>query len=282
MRTSNRARQEAITLRNTLTGNKAAQQLLKRLPLPTFVTRRVPPSGPHVVRLQDGLSFVYEADPCDIMARQVIWDDWSSWEITSRNALIPHFREARSVWDVGAYAGVYSMLACAVNPDLKVLAFEPVPRHASWLRANIAANRWEDRITVIDAAVSDHHGAVELTVVDDDITASGLGVAREGSVIQVAAVRLDEFEQTPDVIKIDIEGHEVAALSTVAEMLSDRQPVILTECLNQTSLQDMMDLLSPLGYVLFHLAEEGPAHVWRSFEVPGGNANFVALPSKDF
>jgi FkbM family methyltransferase len=167
-----------------------AMQRSQQLPLPDPVLRRIPPAGPHVVRLPGGSSFVYDADPSDVMARSVIWDDWSTWESTSRDALVSHLRKARLVWDVGAYAGVYSMLACAMNSDPKVVAFEPVPRHANWLRANIAANRWEDRITVVEAAVSDHHGAVELTIVEDDITASGLGVEREGTKTKVDTVRL--------------------------------------------------------------------------------------------
>ena len=54
--------------------------------------------------------------------------------------------------DIGAHIGSVGIGLAIDNPGLKVICVEPVPDNISILRANIAINNVEDRMTLIDAA----------------------------------------------------------------------------------------------------------------------------------
>jgi FkbM family methyltransferase len=276
-----RSRRILMSGRDAVTQRRVVQKLVLIAPVPKKTKRWVPPLGSFVLHAPDGEPFTYVAHREDVMARGIIWDDLATWERGTVVELCERFRSAQRFWDIGAYAGIYTLLACAVNPEISVVAVEPIPQHAKWLRANIAANGWTDRVQVVDAAISDSDGTVEMTVVDDDITASGIGVDRPGKAIQVPSLRLDQLGPAPDIIKIDVEGHEVRALSTGVQMLCDHHPILLAECLRSDALTSMLDFLAPLGYELRHLSATGSTPVENSFAVPASYANFLAVPSRE-
>ena len=60
--------------------------------------------------------------------------------------------------DIGAHIGGVAIGLAIDNPDLIVVAVEPVPDNARLLRLNVAANGLTDRVTVIEGAAG--HGAV--------------------------------------------------------------------------------------------------------------------------
>lgn len=55
--------------------------------------------------------------------------------------------------DVGAHIGAATVALLLDNPDLRVVAVEPVPPNAELLRTNLSANGLTDRCEVIEAAV---------------------------------------------------------------------------------------------------------------------------------
>ena len=56
--------------------------------------------------------------------------------------------------DVGAYLGGVAVALAMDNPELHVLAVEPVPSNVELLQRNVEANELTDRIRVIDGAVA--------------------------------------------------------------------------------------------------------------------------------
>lgn len=97
--------------------------------------------------------------------------------------------------DVGANQGLFTLIAAARNPDLRVYAFEPNPNVNALLRDNIAVNHWTDRVTVSSSAVSDIAGTVDFRVPESPYAAVGaidtVSRSRRGSVVELQAVRLD-------------------------------------------------------------------------------------------
>jgi FkbM family methyltransferase len=134
------------------------------------------------------------------------------------------------VLDVGANIGCYALLAARrVGPSGRVYAFEPDPRTCSFLEHNVRANGLTN-VTVLPKAASDIRGQRTLyqgrSAVD-----SGLSHSRDGpsvvSTTQVETVRIDEVlgGQPVDTVKLDIEGHEAAALRGMEDTLA-RSPDI--------------------------------------------------------
>src|SRR5260370_25530894 len=106
---------------------------------------------------------------------------------------------------MGLYALAFAGRVGAVG---RVTAFEPDPESASALKANISVNGWQDRVTIVRAAVGKTSGQVRFAA------ARGLESRIEtrpkicDSVITVPMVTLDEVLVSDRIglIKIDVEG----------------------------------------------------------------------------
>ena len=130
-----------------------------------------------------------------------------------------------TVVDVGANIGYYTVHAAhAVGSTGRVHAFEPDPRTAESLRANIVRNRLAN-VTVHECAVSAGSGSRELILSG---TASHSGLSRtmdETSIVgstTVQAVALDDVLDgaSVDVMKMDVEGEEPFALQGMERTLA--------------------------------------------------------------
>ncbi len=129
-------------------------------------------------------------------------------------------REGDVFVDLGAYVGGYSLLASRlVGPTGKVVAFEPDPAARRLLELNVAKNRTAN-VTVVPFAVGREPGTVRFVASGDSV-----GRIDPGGELEVRQVVLDDYCQEhdlrPNVMKVDIEGGEAAALegSTVAHNL---------------------------------------------------------------
>ncbi len=144
-------------------------------------------------------------------------------------------RPGATVVDVGAQFGYFSLVAArGVGPRGRVFAFEPVPANLELLRRNIEMNGLSAVVEVVQNAVSDRGGPVDMFVfaASDSHSIYRHPRASVREVIAVTCVTLDEFlEGRPvDLIKMDIEGHEPRALAGM-ERTIERSPglVLFTE-----------------------------------------------------
>ncbi len=139
--------------------------------------------------------------------------------------------------DVGANAGLMSLLACDVIGSAgRVIAFEPNPAVAELLRENVRHNH-ASNVQVVEAAVSDSAGILSLYVSPYDNTGKSSVSqenARSKKSVQVAAITLDSIVHQEaltrvDLIKIDVEGHEMSALKGARETLRVFHPTVIVE-----------------------------------------------------
>jgi len=135
--------------------------------------------------------------------------------------LIGSVKEPFSFLDIGANQGLYSLLATA-NPHCRhVWALEPVRHTHRLLQDNIAANGLADRITAIEAALSDRSGTATMAADPLHSGAASLehGSAGEGSsphdVRLIDHEALDALIASSEalVVKVDVEGHEKVAIT---------------------------------------------------------------------
>lgn len=191
-------------------------------------------------------------------------------------------------YDVGANVGyVTLLLARQVGRQGKVIAFEPFPQNVQRLKQNIAANAHLAPMEVMAAAVVDVSHPVTFLVGPSDDT----GRVADHSVAELPdernivteGIALDHlvFERgypPPQVIKIDIEGGEIAALNGMQRLLAEVHPLILLETHNQTCTETAWEILTHLGYQVCWMKKGYPT-LKRQADLPR-RAYLVAFPPK--
>ena len=139
-----------------------------------------------------------------------------------------HLREGMEAWNVGANIGVYALqLAHLVGAAGHVIAFEPNPAARAVLARNIARNSLEPRIEVVPSAVGSAPGTVDFfTSGTDGMGRAGRPNPRLSTTdrIEVPVTTLEAFAaargRVPDVVVMDIEGWEIAALEGARALLA--------------------------------------------------------------
>lgn len=146
------------------------------------------------------------------------------------------------VLDVGAYTGLYAILAAQRGAE--VIAFEPNPEVHSRLLENVRLNGV--RVTCYKQAVSDCTGEVSF------VGRPGVALTSAGKIVQGAgteAITIDDLcLEGVSAIKIDVEGHEENVIAGMLETLRKYHPLLITEALSEASLLAQQKLLQPLGY----------------------------------
>jgi FkbM family methyltransferase len=140
-------------------------------------------------------------------------------------------KDASVFFDVGANIGAYSIIGCLKSERLVAYAFEPVAENQQLLEKNIAAHDLGDRVLVEPYAASDRRGRTRIY-----LHASGthsINNIASDRTREIETVRIDELfagqEVRPDVIKIDVEGHEAAVISGAWETLTRDMPTLFVE-----------------------------------------------------
>jgi len=172
--------------------------------------------------------------------------------------------------DLGANIGYFSLLVASNSPSVKVISFEPVAGLFQKMNDNICLNNIKN-ISTINAAVGQTSGEKELFISGPD----NLGMSSfhhpenySGSKERVKVVALDDWFKTCgmpkiDIIKLDIEGSELAALKGMKELLEKQKPVLLVEVNPETlstfnlKPSDMYDYLKQLNFEGFLILENG-------------------------
>lgn len=209
------------------------------------------------------------------MQRRIFWMGYYSENIAYLlNTLL---KPEMTVLDIGANVGEITLLAAKrVGGKGKVFAFEPIDAIANQLKRNVKMNNFS-QVHVEQYALGD--------TVDGDrpIYAScgqkvkdkhnGLGslYGREGEIPlqKTHMTTLDTWLQTHiniqniDLIKIDIEGAELACLKGAKECLQQFKPKIIVEIQDFSAASagyrpaDILDFLSDFGYVFHRIGPHG-------------------------
>jgi FkbM family methyltransferase len=199
-------------------------------------------------------------------------------ESAVQEAMIRHLGPGGVLFDIGANVGFFSLLGSRlVGPAGSVYAFEPTPDNVAAIECNVALNSFQN-VTVIAKAVSSRPGHSRLYVVDDQSWSRLEEVGEHPlteRVIDVELVAIDDAVRDgklppPTVVKIDVEGAEVAVIEGMRETLRDHRPALICE-LHGTH-EEFVRAMSQHGYRLINL--EGTIPVQEE----GASAHALALP----
>lgn len=132
------------------------------------------------------------------------------------------------ILDVGANIGLYTLLLARLTGEAgHVFAFEPEPNLFSVLCENCAANNAVN-VTPFQCAAGDANGRATFQRATFNSGDNRLGGSKPGAQsIEVEVARLDEVlpVQTVQFIKLDVQGHELAALTGMQRVLASSPDV---------------------------------------------------------
>jgi FkbM family methyltransferase len=185
----------------------------------------------------------------------------------------PHFsgliastlRPGDTFGDLGAHAGYHSMMAArVVGPTGRVISVEPTPFICDFFREQLALNDLEN-CTVVQTAIADRDGRATLMRKAADSRTSTLAeVDAAGDPLEVPTLAVDTMASSyppPRMLKMDIEGAEVLALSGGERLFgSADRPVRVVIATHGSRAHDFTrTFLLDRGYVLRDLPGFEPA-----------------------
>jgi FkbM family methyltransferase len=204
-------------------------------------------------------------DPRDELSRQWYFWGYSGYEPATTKLLQTLLNTRSCVLDVGANIGYYALLAASmVEGRGQVHAFEPAPEVFRSLRQNVDLNHFRS-LKINEMAVSDLDGELRLFV-PLDLAARTNASLVEGFVenvrpVNVPSVRLDTYCEANqiervDLLRVDVEGAEVAVLRGIGTLLQSCQPDIVCEVLPPYA-QEMDQFFASTPYRKFLITEKG-------------------------
>lgn len=181
-----------------------------------------------------------------------------------RNLIAP-----RTVIDIGANKGQFSLFALEAWPGCRVIAFEPLPGPASRYRAVLAGN---PAARLVQAAVAPEAGPVEIHLSEREDSSSLLPIAERmtgifpqargtGRTITVEAGPLARFVDAKELrgghvlLKLDVQGFELEALKGCEPCLEQLEHVYV-ECSyielyrGQALIGEVTSYLNGRGFIL--------------------------------
>jgi FkbM family methyltransferase len=140
--------------------------------------------------------------------------------------LLHLLRENHLFVDIGANVGVYTVLAASAI-GARTVSIEPVPQTFNKLCANLRVNNIVDKVTPHNIGLGRQKATLRFTVEKDTMNHVIEDESWTGPSVQVPISTLDSLlkEQSPTLIKIDVEGWESEVLAGAAFTL--RSPSLL-------------------------------------------------------
>jgi len=166
------------------------------------------------------------------------------------------------ILDIGAYSGIYALLAAA-NSNSLVYAVEPFPANFSILKSNVELNDFNDRIATISAVLSSKTGSQTFHITGLSANPSGSSVdphptKKTQKQLTVNSYKGDDLflSKTVGVVKIDVERHEMEVLKGMKSILRLDTPWIIIEILDEPMIREVYDFCVELGYDSFYAVDE--------------------------
>ena len=188
------------------------------------------------------------------------------------DAIVSELRADDVYWDVGANIGTHALLPAAAQPAATVVAVEPHHRNVTKLIRNKTLNDLES-VTILPIALSDRTGTATLRGADDRPGYGSFSLGEDSSeTVADVPVRpgddvIADGVPAPSVVKIDVEGGELAVLEGLSGTLSgDSVRTVFCEVHRHEGVDEseVAGRLRGFGYDVSRITERGPTVFLRA------------------
>lgn len=184
----------------------------------------------------------------------------------------------RRLLDVGACHGLFALAFTQGRPGTAALAVEPSPLAWEILEANVRSNPGA-QVTPVQTAVGAAPGVLRMSYSWHHLEAAAETAAAAGApgMLSIPVRTLDslrdELAFRPDVMKIDVEGYEIAVLRGATRILGEDRPILFLE-VHPPRIRELGGSLGELGDLL-------AAHNYRLFDLHGAPLESRGLAGLD-
>lgn len=197
---------------------------------------------------------------------EIFWNGLGkTWEPETINLWINLSQKSKVIFDIGANTGIYSLIAGTLNPNSKIIAFEPSSLIIPKFKRNMIDNNLD--VQLIEKGVSNECGTkVFYDVKGDHQSSASLsdqklkyfeGFKGEINEYKIETVRLDTFINKtgiiPDLLKIDVELHEPEVIEGMGELLFKHKPTLIIEVLTDSVAEKLNKLFDKSSYRFYEL-----------------------------
>lgn len=185
------------------------------------------------------------------------------YEVDNLEVLMSYLTPRSVFLDIGANLGVYSLLIGDRIRDVgKVLAFEPQPRMVDLFGRSLFQNTLTNTVQILPFGLSDVAGEFDIWLPHDSPGGASFTPpldqsGKTHSRLSARVYALDELmapDFTCDLVKIDVEGHELRVLTGMKDVLGrSKDAKVLFEKLAPASglEQGLMSYFQALGFNIF-------------------------------
>jgi FkbM family methyltransferase len=228
--------------------------LFSRAPFDAWIANTVlAPSRPKRIELEN-CAVTIDCTNAEVLGFARKWAS-SPREKDARQWLTERLRDGDTLLNVGAHIGLFALYAHAIRDNIGTICVEASSPNVSQLIGNIALNELSG-IDVIHCAAGADDGLAEFLLqspipgnYNGHLTSLGHNRASSASEwVQVRAIDglLGELNASPDILVMDIDGHEVGALKGMKESLSQLRAAIIET--NSITAHDVFKIMERAGF----------------------------------
>ena len=229
--------------------------------------------------------YVYSNDSCTKYIRR--YGTLQKNELPLIKFLIENVESNAVFFDIGANYGFYGTLVEEITDNAEIHCFEPPPDIITLLKKNLR----KSNSNAHQLAIGDYEGEASYnnTFRSGNSSLANIQSASEGinntTKIKVHISSLDTFCKTnsiPTIIKIDVEGNELAVLRGAAQLLKKYRPILAIELWNDdVIIKDICTFMQKFNYKSYKLDENGRPHHIHFADIvkviDGAYGNFIFM-----
>jgi FkbM family methyltransferase len=241
----------------------------------------------------EGISFKYYSN-CDDRLVNYFYYDIPYPEKSVLKTFIEFSKKSKTIIDIGANTGLYSIIASLTNPNSKIIAIEPYTVNAERLKVNINLNQ-SHNIKLLELAVGENDGEIEIAVPQNKSITDVASINRDFSkhiypdllwskqiveVKKLDSVMKEEDIDNPILIKCDVETYEMEVFKGMTNILEKQKPIIILECfLDYERNLFFNDILKKFNYHVCLIVEEGLVYSEQGF-IESPSSYYIMTPVK--
>jgi FkbM family methyltransferase len=147
-------------------------------------------------------------------------------ELDHKYIMEEEIKEGDTIFDLGANIGYYALMEdMLMNGNGKIYAIEPDYRNINIFRKNLEENNVKSNVQIFEGAISNIEGEAEFYLADKtNLNTFNITTNDKYEKVKVKVYNFKEFIKKLDpidLIRMDIEGHEVEVFDSLVELVKE-------------------------------------------------------------